>query len=368
MADISEELIEQVHHARNAKSPLNIIGGGSKRFYGRDIRGAALSMTEHRGVVSYQPVELVLTARAGTPLVEIEALLNEHQQMLSFEPPLFEGRATLGGTLACNFSGPVRPWGGSVRDQVLGIRLINGKAEHLRFGGQVMKNVAGYDVTRLQAGALGAFGIITEISLKVLPRPAATATLVQEVTMAQAINLMNQRSRESRPLSGACWTDGKLYLRLSGTERAVEGTLKLWSGEELHNADQFWQKLREQKLPFFNSKSELKRLDESAGRLSAGEPLWRFTVKPSSSEILPAGDWLIDWGGAQRWLRGNYDMQELEILAEAAQGQVSCYRGGNRQIDTFHRQPEVLQLIQKRLKAAFDPEGLFNPGRLYSWL
>ena len=356
MADITETLIEQVDNARKTQTPLNIIGGGSKAFYGRDVSGVPLFIAEHRGVVSYQPVELVLTARAGTALTEIEALLDENQQMLSFEPPLFEGRATLGGTLACNFSGPNRPWGGSVRDQVLGIRLINGKAEHLRFGGQVMKNVAGYDVTRLQAGALGSLGVITEISLKVLPRPAATATLVQSVALGAAIKLMNQRSGESRPLSGACWTDGKLYLRLSGTERAVESTLKLWPGELVNNADQFWQDLREHRLPFFKRQS---RCDD---------PLWRFTVKPSSPEILPTGDWLIDWAGGQRWLRGDYNMRELESLAKDSKGQVGCYRGGDRLADTFHRQPEALQLIQKRLKVAFDPEGIFNPGRLYSWL
>ena len=352
MSDISEALIQQVDNARIEKRRLKIVGGDSKSFYGRETDGEVLSLKEHRGIVSYHPVELVITARAGTTLAEIDTVLAEHQQMLSFEAPEFTPQSTIGGTLACNFSGPGRPWLGSVRDQLLGVRLINGKAEHLRFGGQVMKNVAGYDVSRLQAGALGTLGAITEISFKVLPRPQASCTLRQPMEMQEAISLMNRHSGESRSMTAACWWQGALYIRLSGSQKAVSATLARWSGELMTGADEFWQQLRDHQLAFF----------------SAEKPLWRFSVKSSSDGFLPQDDWLIDWGGAQRWLRGDQDFVRLQGLAEQAQGQVSCYRGGDRQAERFHPQPRALQLIQQRLKQAFDPAGIFNAGRLYSWL
>ncbi|MFC6669826.1 glycolate oxidase subunit GlcE [Marinobacterium aestuariivivens] len=287
---------------------------------GRERSGEPLDVGGHRGILSYEPVELVLTARAGTPLSEIAAALDEQGQMLSFEPPLFGGQATLGGTLACNQSGPARPWWGSVRDQVLGIRLINGLGEQLRFGGQVMKNVAGYDVSRLQAGAMGTLGVITEVSLKVLPRPAATVTLVCEADLAEAVRLMNERAGEPKPLSAACWHDGRLYLRLSGARTAVDATVRQWGGERLEDDQAFWQALRDQRLGFF---------DED-------RPLWRFSIRSSADPLPLDGDWLIDWGGAQRWYRGDSDRERMEQLAAAAGGQVSLFRGGDRCGEVMH--------------------------------
>jgi len=384
MTDISQDLVEQVNEARSCGHALNIVGGSSKAFLGRELgRNASeetsrdafkdtkkdtkkdeltetciqrVNVLEHRGIISYQPVELVMRARAGTSLVDLRAALDEHGQVLAFEPPEFAGAgnsgATIGGTLACNLSGPSRPWMGSVRDAVLGIKLINGRAEHLNFGGQVMKNVAGYDVSRLQAGAMGSLGIITEVSLKVMPKPAASETLVQCMDAQTAIDSMNSLAGKAKPLSAACWLDGKQYLRLSGAESAVQGTVKQWRGEPMDNAEVFWHSLREQQLNFF-----------------AGDaPLWRFSIKSSARHFLPEADWLIDWGGAQRWLRGNFDKAELEALAVAAGGQVSVFRGADRIAEVFHSQPRALQTLHKRLKAAFDPQGLFNPGRLYSWL
>ncbi len=353
MTDISKQLLEQIAAARSDNRALNITGGGSKAFMGREATGEALEVGAHSGIVSYQPVELVLTARAGTPLTEIEAALDEQGQVLAFEPPRFGGRATIGGTLACNQSGPSRPWAGSVRDQVLGIRLINGRAEHLRFGGQVMKNVAGYDVSRLQAGAMGTLGVITEVSLKVLPKPAETRTLVQQLEADEAIRRMNQYAAAPKPISAACWLDGRLYVRLSGARSAVEATLTQWQGELLEDGDGFWTALREQQLDYFHGDA----------------PLWRFSVR-STAPLAPAADghWLIDWGGAQRWLRGDYDKTELEVLAAESGGHVSLFRGGDRSGEVQHRQPDALQKIHRRLKQSFDPEGIFNPGRLYSWM
>jgi glycolate oxidase FAD binding subunit len=354
MADIAKRLQQQILSARDTGTKLNIIGGNSKAFMGRVSSGEPLNVAGHSGIVSYQPVELVLTARAGTPLTELVAALDEHNQMLSFEPPRFGGAATLGGTLACNQSGPGRPWWSSVRDQVLGVRLLNGRGEHLRFGGQVMKNVAGYDVSRLQAGAMGSLGLITEVSLKVLPKPVVTRTLVFDVGLEDAVALMNRRAAEPKPLSAACWLDNRLYLRLSGARAAVDATLSQWQGQgrQLDDDDAFWAALRDQNLAYFEGEA----------------PLWRFSIRSTVVNPDLPGNWLIDWGGAQRWYRGDASMAQMQQLAEAAGGQVSLFRGGDRQADVMHPQAKALQLLQQRLKQSFDPDGVFNPGRLYSWM
>lgn len=354
MADISEKLKEQILQARQSGQKLNIEGGGTKAFMGRaaDPDADTLKLSEHTGIVEYHPVELILTARAGTPLTEIEATLAEEGQCLHFEPPRFGEGSTLGGTLACNLSGPARPWSGSVRDQVLGIRLLNGRGQHLRFGGQVMKNVAGYDTSRLQAGAMGTLGAITEVSLKVMPKPAMTLTLVQDMAMDEVIQYMNSRAKEPKPITGAAWVDGKVYLRLAGAKSAVEATAEKWSGEVMEQGDQFWQQLQHMQHEFF------------AGDL----PLWRFSVGSTAANPDLDGPWLIDWAGSQRWYRGEADQAQLETLAQRAGGQVSLFRGGDRIDDVMHSQPQALKRIQRRLKESFDPDGIFNPGRLYSWL
>ncbi|MFV8570110.1 glycolate oxidase subunit GlcE [Marinobacter sp. SBS5] len=355
MADQIKALQDQLQQTRSNGRKLNIVGGGTKAFLGRAADPAAdtLSLAEHTGIVEYHPVELVLSVRAGTTLKEIEAVLAEQGQCLHFEPPHFGDASTIGGTLACNLSGPARPWAGSIRDQVLGVRLLNGKGEHLRFGGQVMKNVAGYDVSRLQAGAMGTLGVITELSLKVMPKPAATATLVQEMAMDEAVSYMNHRAGEPKPITGACWVDGKVYLRLAGARSAVEATADKWQGEVMEQGDHFWQQIQDMKHSFF--------ADTDA-------PLWRFSV--GSAATLPAleGQWMMDWAGAQRWYRGGAGLSGLEPIARAAGGQVSVFRGGDRTGEVLHSQPEALNIIQRRVKQSFDPDGLFNPGRLYSWL
>lgn len=352
MKDISHELIERIKQASHDGSKLQIIGGGSKGFMGRSPEGTLLNLAEHSGIVSYEPIELVLTARAGTPLTEINNALSEHNQRMAFEPPLFDGQATLGGTLACHLSGPGRPWNGSIRDHVLGIRLINGRGEALRFGGQVMKNVAGYDVSRMQAGAMGTLGVISEVSLKVMPKPAATITLKREMDATQAIEEMNRLAGLPNPLTAACWFEGQLYLRLEGARSAVESTVKQWQGVVLEDGDNLWTQLREQQLDYF------------AGQA----PLWRFSVNSNAEHLLPEEAWLLDWGGSQRWLRGDFEPESLEVIANSMGGQVSLYRGGDRLQEVFHTQPEALRGLHQRLKHAFDPMGIFNPGRLYSWM
>ena len=351
--DHSEAIIAALQDARERQSPVYISAGGSKRdLIGRRCDAAELDVSAHRGIAVYHPGELVITARAGTPITEIVATLAEQNQILSFEPPLFGGKATLGGTLACNLSGPGRPWGGSIRDMVLGVQMINGKCERLNFGGKVMKNVAGYDVSRLQAGALGTLGVITEVSLKVLPRPQQTLTLCYALSAEQALLTMNKRAGEPKPLSGAFWLDGQLYLRLSGAASAVASTALQWGGDHVADADTLWEGLREMTLPFF-----------------AGDaPLWRFSVRSSASDTADFGPMLLDWGGSQRWARGEHSREQLDRAAVNAGGHVALFHGGDRDSDVRPPLHTVEHHLQQQLKNAFDPDAILNPGRLYSWL
>ncbi len=351
-ADQTDALVAALHQARAAQEPLYIEGGGSKRdLLGRNCTAHTLDVSRHRGILDYQPGELVITARAGTPVVELQATLAEQDQMLPSEPPGFGGRATLGGTLATNMSGPARPWRGATRDSTLGVTLINGRGELLNFGGRVMKNVAGYDVSRLQAGALGTLGILCEITLRVVPVPEHSATLMYELPAAQAHARMLEVAAQAAPLSGACWFDGRLYLRLSGAASAVRGTASRWGGELQRDTAAPWASLNEMSHPFF-----------------AGDaPLWRLSVN-SAAPLDAAESMLIDWGGAQRWLRGDEDADQPRARAGAAGGHACLFRGGDRSTEVRAPLGAPQQHVQQALKRAFDPHGLLNPGRLYSWL
>ena len=351
--DHSQRFIDAILDARSTGQPLYISAGGSKRHWvGRNCDAQVLDVSGHRGIIDYQPAELVVTARAGTSITELVTTLEAQGQMLSCEPPRFSGNATLGGTLACNLSGPARPWSGSLRDMVLGVQLITGKGEQLNFGGRVMKNVAGYDVSRLQAGALGTLGVLSEISLKVLPRHEHSLSLAFEMTAQEAIDTMNRRAGEPKPLSGAFWLDGVLHLRLSGAASAVEHTARQWGGETLDANNPGWGELRDMTLPFF------------AGQ----EPLWRFSIKATARATADFGSTLIDWCGAQRWVRGDHDRTSLQATATAGEGHVALFRGGDRNAEVRSPLNAVEQRLQLRLKQSFDPDGILNPGRLYSWM
>lgn len=353
MTDQGETIATTIAQAAARGEALYISAGGSKRhLLGRDCEARLLDVSGHRGITEYQPSELVLTARGGTPLVEILAALRQEGQTLPFEPPLFGGKATLGGTVACNISGPARPWAGSARDLVLGVQLIDGRGQILNFGGRVMKNVAGYDVSRLQAGALGTLGVLSEISLKVMPLPEHSLTLAYEMGAAEAIDTMNRRAGQCGPLSGACWLEGRLYLRLSGAAAAVGQTAAAWGGEQVGDDFDFWPELRDMRLPFF----------------AGAEPLWRLSLKSSAPALDLSCPTLIDWGGAQRWLRGDFELQALQDLAQSAGGNVTLYRGGNGKAERRPGPEPVAVRLQQRLKTAFDPQGILNPGRLYGWL
>ncbi|EGV51965.1 glycolate oxidase subunit GlcE [Candidatus Endoriftia persephone] len=348
MSDLTQTLVQAVCEAIANGTPLELRGGGSKRFYGREPSGTPLEISGHSGIINYEPKELVVTARAGTPLVELEAALAEQEQMLGFEPPRFGETATLGGTIACGLSGPRRPFAGAARDFVLGTRIINGRGERLRFGGEVMKNVAGYDISRLMCGAMGTLGLILDVSLKVLPRPEQEITLVQEQTPQQAIRLMNQWAAQPLPISAACHDGLQLYLRLSGASAVVRAGADRLGGERLEGVD-FWTQMREQRYGFFQSTL----------------PLWRLSLSSAAPPQALPGKQLIDWGGAQRWLRADADAVSIRQMASQAGGHASLFRGGDRSGEVFHPLPPAVMQLQRHLKRGFDPQGIFNPGRLY---
>jgi len=443
--DLTQELAARVALAQAEGRPLRIQGGGTKTWLGRAVNGETLALGGHRGILSYEPTELVITARAGTPLAEIQAALAERGQWLAFEPPHFspaDGQgddpldagadvnfnadagagadpsglpsiATLGGTIACGLSGPARPYAGAARDFILGVRLINGKGEVLRFGGEVMKNVAGYDLSRLMAGAQGTLGILLDVSLKVLPRPAVELTLVFEMPAAEAIRRFNQWAGQPLPISGACHDVERAYVRLSGNESAVRAARarlggEVFGGEALADADRegasgksetptaameakisqdrvgrspapgadFWLAVRELRHPFFRR---------------ADAPLWRLSLPPAAPHEPALGPQFIDWGGAQRWV---HDEHPLWSVAQAPGGHASCYGltcarqdagvvgeviadtsatqapgaepgPGGANAAVFQPLPPALLALHRRLKAALDPQGILNPGRLY---
>jgi glycolate oxidase FAD binding subunit len=343
--DLSQAIAERVRVAWRESSPLRLVAGGSKSWLGRTVAGETLDLGGHRGIVNYEPTELVLTARAGTPLAEIEATLAEHGQCLAFEPPHFGGAASLGGTIACNLSGPARPYAGAARDFVLGARIVNGRGEILRFGGEVMKNVAGYDVARLMAGAQGSLGVLLEISLKVLPRPEAETTLAFDLSGTQAIAAFNVWAGRPLPLSAACHIGERASLRLAGSEAAVQAARLKLGGEVQDNAASFWSDLRELRHAFFAQPGTL----------------WRLSLSPASRVDASLGSQVIDWGGAQRWV---FSERPLWDFAVAAGGHATCWRGGDRD-KVFQPLNPGLLALQRRLKSAFDPNNILNPGRLY---
>ena len=344
-ADISQALQDEVRAAAANHTALAIAGGGTKTFYTGTPQGKSFAVTGHRGIVSYEPTELVVTARAGTPLAEIEAVLSEKGQMLGFEPPYFGATATLGGTIACGFSGPRRPYAGSARDFVLGTKIINGKGEILKFGGEVMKNVAGYDISRLMVGALGTLGVLLEISLKVLPKPAKEITLCFAMPADKAIAAMNAWAGLPLPLSAACHTGDTLYVRLSGTEPGVRAASAKLGGAVVEKGDEFWRELREHQHGFFQEAT----------------PLWRLSVPPATPPINLPGKWILDWGGAQRWLMSDAPANAIHQHAENVGGYATLFRHEQMNGAAFHRLPAMLATLHQNLKRAFDPDGIINP-------
>lgn len=350
MREIVEEMGARVTRAATAKTPLAICGGNSKAFYGGAVIGEALDIRPYTGIIDYEPKELVLTVRAGTTLAEIEAAMAKENQMLPFEPPYFSPLATIGGTVASGLSGPRRPYTGAVRDFVLGTRIINGKGEDLRFGGRVIKNVAGYDVSRLMTGAMGTLGVLLDLSFKVLPIPTAEATLQFEIDETTAIQRFNEWAGKPLPISGTSWHESIARVRLSGAAAGVKAAREKLGGEliEKNLADEFWRELRDHRAAFF----------------AGSEALWRLSM-PSTTQPLSLNmpQW-IEWGGALRWVRGAADAKKLRARVEAIGGHVTLFRHGDKSAGVFHPLQPVLANVHRNLKSAFDPSNIFNRGRM----
>ena len=351
MSDLSLDLQQQVLASIHDGVPLHIRAGNSKAFLsGHSPASRDLDVSAQRGIIEYDPRELVLTARSGTPLVELETVLAEAGQMLAFEPPHFGAGATLGGTIACGLSGPRRPHSGAARDFVLGCKLLNGRGEILRFGGQVMKNVAGYDVSRLMTGAHGTLGVLLEVSLKVLPRPAASVTLSHECSASEAISYMSSLLALPYPVDGVCYDGEHCHVRISGSAQAVQDARNKIPGEVWPNAERYWEKLREHTLPFFQHHGTL----------------YRVMVKPATLPLPIKGSWLLDWGGAQRWLYSDEDLATIRHQVALVGGHVSVFRGPATA--RFQPLPTAALNLHRRIKAGFDPHNLFNRGALYAQL
>jgi glycolate oxidase FAD binding subunit len=353
-------LIDQVAGACARGTPLDICGGGTKRFYGESPAGLALDVTPLSGVTCYEPTELVVTARAGTPLRDLEALLHEQGQCLPFEPPRYAPGGTVGGMVAAGLSGPARASVGSVRDHVLGVTLLNGRAEVLTFGGQVTKNVAGYDVSRLLVGSLGILGVICDVSLKVLPRSVATETLSFDWNEAQALESMCRWAAQPLPINATAWHADRLRVRLAGARAAVAAACERLGGERLEasEASAWWLSVRDQSDAFF-------AVGET--NLTRGEALWRLSVPAVAARLQLPGEQLIEWGGAQRWWRTTAQPAIVRDTAARAGGHATLIKGAQRSA-VFAPLSPVLMRIHQGLKQAFDPARIFNPGRLYQGL
>jgi glycolate oxidase FAD binding subunit len=352
-----QHLIDRVRVARAERTPLAITGGSTKAFYGEPARGQPLDVRPLAGISAYEPTELVVTVRAGTPLAELEAALAEAGQCLPFEPPRFAPGGTVGGMVAAGLAGPARPAVGSVRDYVLGATLLNGKAELMNFGGTVMKNVAGYDVSRLLAGSMGVLGVLCEVSLKVLPRPAAELTLRFEWPEDKALAELQRWGAQPLPISASAWWSGMLVLRLAGARAAVEAARQRLGGEPIEPAlaQGFWDGLRDHTDEFFQAAHQA---------VGSGATLWRLSLPPATPVLGLPGEHLVEWGGAQRWVVTSASAGVLREMAARAGGHATAF-AGPKAGGVFHPLPPAEARIQRAVKTAFDPDGVFNPGRLY---
>ncbi len=347
--DKTETLAEQVRSAADSGSPLTIIGGSSKPRPGHDPPGQRLEVFDHQGIVDYQPSELVITARAGTKLHEMEQVLAGEHQFLAFEPPRFGTTSTIGGTTACGLSGPRRPYAGGLRDFVLGVKMINGRGQVLKFGGRVIKNVAGYDISRLMVGSYGTLGCLLELSIKTLPEPRCETTLQLDRPLPGFFSLAATLARKPYPISAICLHGERMYIRLSGSEQAIKPAITFIGGEELADPRAFWAQIRDRTHPFFRT----------------GRSLWRISLPPGHPHLHIPGDWLFDWGGGQRWLLSDAAPEEIRSLVRDTGGHATWIQGAPEGAEIFQTPLPPLMRLHDRIKRAFDPLRIFNRGRMY---
>ena len=355
--DITAALVERVRAASSARTPLRIVGGDTKRFYGRAVAGETLALAGHHGILRYDPAELVLTARGGTSLADIEALLARHGQQLPFEPPSFGPQATVGGTVAAGIAGPARVARGPVRDYILGARLLTGDGRVLKFGGEVMKNVAGYDVSRLLAGSLGILGVLLEVSLKVLPVARSTRTLLRRIDAQGAIDLLGAAVQRGVPITGSFWNAGVLHVRLEGSASALDDVVSSVDGELLDEpaAAALWRSVREHTHPAF----------------ATARPLWRLSLPATKAGAALSGveRVALEWNGTQAWVSG-VDRPTIDRITGTAGGHATLFRRGDADDDTigevFAPLPMPMLDLHRAVKHVFDPAGILNPGRMYA--
>lgn len=344
--DIEADLAEQIAAVSAAGGEVAIVGSGSKRFYGEPVEALALEVSGHSGIIDYDPAELVITLRAGCRIADVEALLAGQRQMFGFEPPHFGPDATIGGMLASGLAGPRRAFSGGIRDYVLGVRMLDGRGEALSFGGRVIKNVAGFDVSRSLVGSLGTLGVILEASIRVMPVVECDVTLAFEhARAADHVRWINELGGLPWPVSASCWHDGQSLLRLSGSAQGVGEARAQLGGDEV---EPVWEALREQTHPFF----------------AGDEDVTRVAVPPASGDLDYDLPQLIEWGGAQRWLRGELKIDSLRERI-APHGGNACAWRGHAGASRFQPLPDALLKLQRSIKSSFDPAGIFNRGRLY---
>jgi glycolate oxidase FAD binding subunit len=349
-SDIEVELATQVAAVAAAGGAVEIVGSGSKRFYGEQIEALPLEVAAHSGVIDYDPAELVITLRGGSKLRDVEALLAQNRQMFGFEPPHFGADATIGGMVASGLAGPRRAFAGSIRDFVLGAKLLDGNGQVLKFGGRVIKNVAGFDLSRVLVGSLGTLGVILEVSIRVVPMCETEATLAFRHDSAdEHIRWIIQLGSEPPPISASLWTGGNSHLRLSGSEQGVRHAAGQLGGDAV---DPQWDVVREQNHEFF----------------AAGQPLTRISLPPACGDLSPPAPQMIEWGGAQRWLCGEVDIESLRAQAGAEGGSVCAYSGHGGVIPVFHPPAPALLKLQRSIKSSFDAGDIFNTGKLYPGL
>ena len=342
---------QAIGSARASRQPLAIEGSGSRLFYGRRSIGTRFSMADYSGIMEYSPTELVMSVKAGTRLGDIDRKLAEHGQMLGFEPPVSSDESTIGGTVAVGLAGPGRPWRGSVQDFMLGARIMSGHGRVMNFGGKVIKNVAGFDVSRLMVGAMGCLGILLELSMRVIPRPEYECTVCLEIPDAdRAVSLFNGLSCKPCPMTAAAWLDGVARIRLSGSEAGVRSCIRTIGGEQDGQGSVFWDAVRNQTHRFFDG----------------DQPVYRVCAKPSEPVCSEQqASVLIDWGGAQRWYRGSMDTAAIRDAVDRHGGYMSLFRHGDRDAEVFPIPDLTVMKLHQSLKNTFDPDRILNPGRLY---
>lgn len=347
--DIEAELCTQVAAVAAAGGRIEIVGSGSKRFYGEPVEALPVEVAAHSGVIDYDPAELVITLRAGCRLADVEQLLADNGQMFAFEPPHFSKDATIGGMVASGLAGPRRAYAGSIRDYVLGVKIIDGRGQAQQFGGRVIKNVAGFDLSRLMVGSLGTLGILLEVSIRVIPVFECELTLsFEHAELSQHLHWVNDIAGSPFPLSASTWQSGQSLIRLSGSEQGVAAATAKLGGERF---DYDWSMLKEQTSEFFTD----------------ADKLTRVALPPTTEDVLADSTQLVEWGGAQRWLQGEQDLAQLRELVESHGGTVCAYRGHDDG-DIFHPLKPAILKLQRSLKSSFDPAGIFNCGRIYAGL